>query len=77
MENTMTNYITALFSELIVIDPRRYARPYPFDELLEHCDVDLVIFVYPDHNVSQEFRQFLNHRKNPVKSSSFLRDFYV
>lgn len=60
MENTMTDYLTALFSELIVIDPRSYAEPYPFDELLAHYDVDLVLFVYHDHNVSQELRQFLN-----------------
>lgn len=60
MENPMTDYLTTLFTDLIVVDPRSYAEPYDLNGLIEVYDIDLVLFVYHDHNISTELRDFLN-----------------
>lgn len=59
LENPMTDYFTALYRQVIVIDPRSYAEPYSLAELTERYGVDLVLFVYHQNNISTELTQFL------------------
>ena len=59
LENPMTDYFTALFSELIVVDLRNYNEPYSLSELVEHYELDTVILMYHQNNISLELSEFL------------------
>ncbi len=59
MENPMTDYFTALFSEVIVIDPRSYDEPYALAELVARYDLDSVLLLYHQNHISFELGQFL------------------
>lgn len=53
----MTDYFTAVFAETNVIDPR--IPICSLDELMETRDIDLVLCVYHESNVSQELVDYL------------------
>lgn len=58
-QNPTTDFMTALFSDLIVIDPRYYKEPYTFAELMQAETPDLVLFFYHQSNFSAELIGFL------------------
>ena len=58
-QNPTTDYFSALFAQVTVIDPRYYDEAITFSELLEQTDTDLVLFLYNQNNASVELREFL------------------
>ncbi len=59
LENPMTDYFTALFSELIVVDLRSYKEPYTLSELIETYELDTVILMFHQNHLSHELSEFL------------------
>lgn len=60
MEDPMTDYWAELFSEIIVIDPRSYLREESLPELVAEYDIDTVLLLYHQNNLSEELIDFLN-----------------
>ncbi len=58
-QNLTTDYFTELFREVNVIDPRAY-RDIPLQELVKTRNIDAVIFMFHQENVSSELIGFLN-----------------
>ncbi len=58
-QNPTTDYFTEVFEEVNVIDPRVYTEPESFPELLKKCDIDIVLFLYQQQNISEELIKFL------------------
>ncbi len=58
-QNPTTDYFTELFSEVDIIDPRAY-KDIPLQELVEARDIDAVILMFHQENVSSELIGFLN-----------------
>ena len=56
----MTDYCAELFSEIIVIDPRSYPREESLPELVAEYDIDTVLLLYHQNNLSEELIDFLN-----------------
>ena len=59
-QNPTTDYWSELFYQVVVIDPREYAEPYSFSQLLEEHGVDLVLLWYHQGNASAELVDFLS-----------------
>lgn len=56
----MTDYWAELFSEIIVIDPCSYPREESLSELVAEYDIDTVLLLYHQNNLSEELIDFLN-----------------
>lgn len=57
--NAMVEPMSAVFSELIIIDPRYYKEDYNYGEILEEKDLDYVFFCYHQSNVDESLIFFL------------------
>ena len=61
-ENAMTDYFTVLFKEINVVDPR--SPEASADEIMKARDIDLVLCMYHESNVSEELIAYLD-KYNP------------
>lgn len=58
-QNATTDYFSAIFREIHVIDPRAYRETPGLSGFLAENDVDLILFFYHQNNVSPELTAFL------------------
>lgn len=58
-QDPTTDYFTALFSEVEIIDPRYYQEQSTFADLLRDGKPDLVLFLYHQNNFSPELVRFI------------------
>ena len=58
-QNAATDYFSAIFRELHVVDPRAYRETPGLSGFLAENDVDLILFFYHQNNVSPELTAFL------------------
>ncbi len=58
-QDPTTDYFTALFSEVEIIDPRYYQEQATFADLLRGGKPDLVLFLYHQNNFSPELVRFI------------------
>ena len=59
-QNATTDYFSAIFREIHVIDPRAYRQTPGLSGFLAENDVDLILFFYHQNNVSRELIDFLS-----------------
>ena len=55
---TMTDYLTAAFAEMDIVDPRNPICS--IEEIMDSRDIDLVLCIYHESNVSRELIDYLN-----------------
>ncbi len=70
-QDPTTDYFTALFSEVEIIDPRYYEEQASFADLLREGRPDLVLFLYHQDNFSPELVRFIEGKPiNPKGDAS-------
>ncbi|MBR0139101.1 MAG: hypothetical protein IJM17_02300 [Firmicutes bacterium] len=57
MQNATTDYLSVLFKEVNIADPR-FDSP-AFRDIMEKRDIDLVLFIYHENNISTELMNYL------------------
>ncbi|MCF0150090.1 MAG: hypothetical protein HUJ80_01610 [Firmicutes bacterium] len=58
-ENACTDYLSVLFQTVHVIDPR-FEETYSFTEMMDGRNIDLVLFLFHEDNLSTELRNYLH-----------------
>ena len=56
-QNMTIDYLTDMFSEITVMDPR--VLYCSFDEVMEHSHFDMILCIYHESNISEELIKFL------------------
>lgn len=59
LQNPTTDYFTELFSEIVVVDLRTYEEPYDLNGLIAQYDLDTVLLMFHQNNISAELTNFL------------------
>lgn len=59
LQNPTTDYFTELFSEVVVVDLRSYEEPYDLNGLIAQYDLDTVLLMFHQNNISAELTSFL------------------
>lgn len=69
-QDPTTDYFTALFSEVEIIDPRYYQEQAQFEDFLREGKPDLVLFLYHQNNFSSELVRFIEGKPIHPKGES-------